>query len=132
VILMIPPVPAPGPDALKLYDPDAFALVDRFYSGSKQPKVVREHILEPARETGGGTGASPYEATILFVNNNSARKYLFWIDGDGKGHDYGFLEPYSRKVIQDYVGRSWIIVDPRTKEQRIFKVTDEESEIVLN
>jgi tetratricopeptide (TPR) repeat protein len=129
---MTPPVPAPGPDALHSYDPEAFALVERFYGGSKQPKVVREHILEPVRETGTGTGPNPYEATVLFVNNSAVRRYLFWVDGDGKGHDSGFLEPYSRKVIQDYVGRSWIIVDPRTKEQRIFKVTDEESEIVLN
>jgi len=129
---MTPPVPAPGPEALKSYDPDAFTLADRFYGGSKQPKVVHEHILEPVRGIGNGTGPNPYEATILFVNNSAARRYLFWVDRDGTGHNFGFLEPYSRKMIHDYMGRCWMIVDPRTKERPLFTVTDEESEIVVN
>jgi len=35
-------------------------------------------------------------------------------------------------MIHDYMGRCWMIVDPRTKERPLFTVTDEESEIVVN
>jgi tetratricopeptide (TPR) repeat protein len=129
---MTPPSPAPGPDALKLYDPEAFALVDRFYSGSKQPKVVHERILKPARGTGTGANSNSNEATVLFVNDSAVRRYIFWVDQDGIGHNFGFIEPYSRKVIHDYVGRCWMIVDPRTKERLLFPITDEESEIIVS
>jgi tetratricopeptide (TPR) repeat protein len=128
---MEPPVPAPGPDALKAYDPDAFALLDRFYSGVKQPKTVREHLLKPVKEVNGGTGPNPDTAEVLFVNNGPVRRYVFWVDRSGETHEYGFLEPYSRKLCEDYVGRYWMVVDPRTKDRVLFTVTDGQSEIVV-
>jgi hypothetical protein len=128
---MTPPVPEPGREALKAYDPEAFALADRLYSGVKQPRVVREHLLKPVKEVNGGTGPDPNQATILFVNNSPVRRYVFWVDRGGGTHDYGFLEPYSRKITEEYVGRYWMIVDPRTKDRLLFAVTDEESEIVV-
>jgi len=50
---MVAPVPEPGPQALKAYDPDAFALLEKIYSGQKQPKVVHENVMKAAREVTG-------------------------------------------------------------------------------
>jgi len=65
------------------------------------------------------------------VNNSPVRRYLYWVDRGGGAHSYGFMESYSRRLTNDYVGRFWMIVDPRTKAQELYEVKDEESEIVV-
>jgi hypothetical protein len=49
---MTGPKPANGPDGLKKYDPDAYALLDAFYSGQIEISKV-EPGRRPRRVNGG-------------------------------------------------------------------------------
>jgi tetratricopeptide (TPR) repeat protein len=127
---MEPPVPEPGPEALKAYDPEAFALLDRFYSGQKQPKVIRLHEAKVVKSVDGGRN-SPYPAEVLFINNTAGRRFVYWIDPGGTPRSYGFVEPYSRKTYQCFNPDFWMVVDPRTKAEVIFRVDDAETQATI-
>jgi len=126
------PVPAPGPEALRAYDPAAFALLDRFYGGQKQPAVVKMHEMKPMKEVEGGTGPNPDLAEALFINNTPVRQYLDWVDRQGGSHSVGFVEPYNRLLYPCYMNQYWMVMDPRTKVYKLFTVSDPESQVTIN
>lgn len=51
------PAPAAGPAWLRAYDPAAFALVDRIYSGEAPVKPIRVRALPPRGACAQGPGA---------------------------------------------------------------------------
>jgi hypothetical protein len=129
---MDPAGPAPGPEALRAYDPESYALIDRLYSGQKQPKVIK---FRPARVISSINPASrgPYDpAELLFVNNTGTRKRIYFVRIDGTLLDFGILQPYSRKLQPSYTTQTWLIDDPRTKTRTLYAADDSYSQITLN
>jgi tetratricopeptide (TPR) repeat protein len=127
---MAPPIPDPGPEALKAYDPETYALLARFYSGQKQPHVVRMHELKPVAEAVGPHAY--YPAELLFINNTRDRIFVYLVDVNGAPKELGNIEPYSRRLQQAFTSQYWLLYQPRTKSRTIFRVDDEESQATIN
>ncbi|SNT08162.1 von Hippel-Lindau disease tumour suppressor protein [Granulicella rosea] len=126
------PHPAPGPEGLKAYDPEAYALADRFYSGQKQPKVI--HMREARVVKTAGTGVYPTAdvAELLFINNTAGRRYIYFVDRTGQPQDFGVVEPYSRKSLQCYTNEFWMIRTPHSREFELVMVEDSETRVTID
>jgi tetratricopeptide (TPR) repeat protein len=129
---MAEPVPAPGPAALKAYDPDAFDLIDRLYAGRKQPGTIKFHPARVVTSLNPAAALNPEAAELLLINNTGGRMRLYFVRKDGSLSDFGILEPYTRRSQSCYTGETWLLEDPRTRARTLFTVPDESTEFTLN
>jgi hypothetical protein len=127
---MIPPIPAAGPDALRAYDPEAYALADRFYSGEKQPKIVKMYQAKPVKQLE-RNNLTADAAELMFVNDTPGRRHIYWVSLDGVPHDFGFVEPYSRRIYRCYTYEYWMVRDPRRKDYQLFFNPEAVSEVAI-
>ena len=116
---MTGPKPADGPEGLRKYDPEAFALLDQIYQG-KLP-VTRVQVTElkpepPARERELRSTATGAVASIRFRNGTAQELRLFWLDSDGKRQPYGTLAAGASRTQRTSAGHVWLLVgaDDRT------------------
>jgi len=129
---MIGAIPQPGPEGLKNYDPRAYALAERLYSGRKQPRVIHMHEAKVVSRAAAFEKSTRDDAEILFVNNTGKRCRIYSIEQDGHLEDHNWLEPYSRKTMPSFIEAQWIIEDPVIRTQTIYRVDYSESEAVIN
>jgi len=126
------PIPAPGPDALKAYDPQAFALIDHLYGGKKEARVTKFHDARLVSAISNARNFNQDPAQLLMVNNTGGRLHVYFVRPDGNLTDYGILEPYSRRTQSCYTGEFWLLESPRTKARTLFKVEDDASRIIVD
>ncbi len=117
------PPPLPGPEWLKSYDPDGFAVLDDFYSG--RLAVARHHSepldpLPPSREgtlkslSGGGP------TTLRLVNKTNEAVQLFWLDFDGKRQKHATIPPHGHDSRGTFGDLAWLLTDDAGKALTIF------------
>jgi hypothetical protein len=96
----IKPAPEEGQDWFRRYDPDAFDLLKKIYSGQvKVERIFWETLVaQPPDNEKKLRSIDSKHPTPLFINNRTAKDYLlFWLDFDGKRKSYGTL----------YAGQIW-------------------------
>lgn len=112
---MAGPRPENGPDGLKKYDPDAYALLDDLYSG--RIPVVRAEIeelaaLAPEREKALRSGEGKTPTTVRFVNETPVALRLYWLDAGGIRHERGTLEPGAQVTRRTFASHAWLVAGP--------------------
>ncbi len=122
-LMLVGPKPENGPDGLRKYDPEAFALLDEIYSG--RVTVGRVAGVQPAptppdREADTRSTRDWQATTILFANLRGETLHLYWLDGDGKRQDYGLIAAGTRRKLETSVGHAWLLTDEAGKGVAIF------------
>jgi len=119
----IEPPPSPGPQWLKVYDPEAYALLDDIYSGRLVPGKVEARTLKrlgPEAEGKVSSKADQPRATILFVNKTDKPIEKFWLDFEGKRKSYGKLGPGETDDVETFVTHAWLLADEGGKVLGIY------------
>jgi hypothetical protein len=127
--------PENGPQGLKRYDPESYALLDAIYSG--RVPVTRNHItllrpLPPSREANLRSGASHQAATLTFVNRTGREYRIYWLDEGGKRRPYGTLAPYSRHEQETFRTHVWLLAADDEKAIALFIPTDDKNIAQIN
>ena len=115
---MAGPKPEDGRDGLKQYDPEAFALMDDFYSGRiNVPKIeyVDLQPLGPEKESTTKSDKSGERTSIRFVNHGNKPLEIFWLDAEGQRKSSGKLPPYGSLSKRTQAGHAWIVADEQGK-----------------
>jgi hypothetical protein len=89
------------------------------------PVAILSEIQSGSRET-------PYPAEFLLANNTATRMRVLWVDRIGITHDYGLLEPYSRRILQSYTSQTWLIENPASSSKLLIGIKDSESELLID
>jgi len=107
-------IPAPGPEGLKKYDAEGYAILDNIYSGRLHADSI---TVTPAKKVAPGTisGIDKRKAVLMVVNNTGHNIKLFWVDFSGKEHPYGEMPAYNRNMQLTYVSNVWKITDEKGK-----------------
>jgi len=111
----IQPPPTEGQDWLRQYDPEAFDLLDRLYSGRVPLKrITFEPLLpRPAADEPKLRSLSSTDPTCLIFVNRTATDYaLFWLDFEGKRKPYGILHAGEKQGQNTFATHPWVIVKP--------------------
>jgi hypothetical protein len=119
----VQPPPSPGPQWLKSYDPEAYALLDAIYSGRLAPGKVAGKDLVPLGAEAEGKIRSQRdqpETTVIFVNKTDKPVEKFWLDFDGKRKSYGTVSPGAVDSIDTFVTHAWLLEDGDGKVLGIF------------
>jgi hypothetical protein len=117
------PKPEDGREGLKQYDPEAFALMDDFYSGRMAvPKLDYADLppLAPEKETQMRSDKSGERTSIRFVNKGNQPLQVFWLNAEGKREASGKLPPYGKLWKRTQVGHVWLVADEGGKGLAIF------------
>jgi hypothetical protein len=115
--------PANGPEGLKAYDPQAYALLDAIYSGRIPVTRVQVETLKryaPEREKDLRSGAGTASSTVRFVNRTPFTVSLYWLDGDGKRHGYGSIAPGERRAQNTFASHVWLAAGPDDRAIALF------------
>jgi hypothetical protein len=106
------PPPSRGARWLRQYDPEAYDLLDAFYSGRLAPGRIEVEDLKPLPAAEEGTvrskGGQP-ATEIVFVNRARQPLRLFWLDFDGKRKPYGTVPPGGIGSESTYAGHAWLV-----------------------
>jgi hypothetical protein len=106
------PAPQRGALWLRSYDPEAYALMDRIYSGALKPKKceVRDLVAQPADREGRLHSLNDQPATsVLFVNRTDGPVRLFWLDFDGQRKAYGEIAPGAAVGRPTFQAHAWLV-----------------------
>jgi hypothetical protein len=115
--------PEDGREGLKEYDPEAFALLDDFYSGrTATPKLDYSELypLRPQREWQMTSTRPGGKTTIRFVNRGSAPLRVFFLDLNGTRQAMGDLPAYCSLTKVTQAAHSWVVTDAQGQAQAIF------------
>jgi hypothetical protein len=107
-------LPDAGPDGLKAYDPEGYALLASIYSG-KSKTALTDVAPGKVMPTGAKSMAVNTKAWLMFTNNTSQKLKLFWIDYVGKARAYGTILPYNKGMQKTFVGNVWRVETDKGK-----------------
>ena len=119
----IEPPPSPGPQWLRSYDPEAYALLDDIYSGRLKPgKLEVKDLARHGPEAEGKirSKADQPRATVLFVNKTDKPVEKFWLDFEGKRKSYGPIGPGETDDVETFVTHAWLVQDAGGKVLGIY------------
>lgn len=130
----IEPRPEEGQDWLKKYDPNAYELLHRIYSG--QEKVSRISLIElanlaPQEEAKLHSDSTAHPTAIIFDNRTSKDYLLFWLDYEGNRKPYGTLFAGHRLGQSTYATHPWVITDPNKNAIAIYVAENQPAKVVL-
>jgi VHL beta domain len=119
----ISPTPQAGRAWLRHYDPQAFDLLYRIYSGRAaiEPIAWQPATARPAKDEGQLRSLSSAEPAQLLLVNESPRDYsLFWLDFKGKRQPYGTLHAGERLIENTFATHPWLVARPDGRAVEIF------------
>lgn len=117
------PKPGDGPEGLRAYDPDAFALMDDFYAGRIDVPRIAVTRLEPVardRWPGARSVQSREESTVIFVNRTARNCRLCWIDFEGRREPRGTLPAHGRETETTYLTHPWAVENEKGETLALF------------
>lgn len=111
----IKPTPREGRDWFRKYDPEAFAVLDKIYSGAIKIERINWDKLaaRPAKDEAILRSLSSDQPTTILFENRTATDYsLFWLDFQGKRKSYGVLHAGENLGQNTYATHPWLIAKP--------------------
>jgi hypothetical protein len=127
--------PAPGPEGLKKYDPEAYAFLDSLYTGRIPVERVAVETLTakpPTDEKTLRSGDSNVRTTIRFSNQTNQELHLFWLDSDGKRHPYGTVAPHGRSAQNTFATHVWVVADAQGMAVAVFTAIEKQGLAVIS
>lgn len=110
------PAPQPGPDWLRAYDPEAFALLDDFYSGRVTVCPVSVEtlpLLAPAEIETLRSKESRVHTELIIRNATAEPIEIFWKGIDGSRTTFAVTQPGCRFSISTFSTHLWVITRQR-------------------
>lgn len=124
--------PAPGPEAMKAYDADGYALLDDIYSGRRLFEAIKVTVPKKIPATQASvTGTTP-TAWMMFTNNTGKKLKLFWVDSNGRLKNYGDASAYMSGMRQTHVGHVWELQDYSGKVIGRYEADKPYTRLVIN
>lgn len=120
---MRPPYPGPGPEGLKKYDPEGFALLDEIYSGRSPATAVQLAELTPLPPEQAKNMKSPEseeEAEIIFRNTTDRNLKIVWIGHEGEHSQEGRIPARGRTDRKTYLQQAFLITDDSDQPLQVF------------
>jgi hypothetical protein len=111
----IKPEPRTGRAWLRSYDPEAYDLLNRIYSGRVPvERITWQRIAPlPATDEAKLRSLSSQEPTALLLVNRTSTDYsLFWLDFEGKRKPYGILHAGEKLVEHTFATHPWLVARP--------------------
>jgi VHL beta domain len=131
----ISPTPKAGKEWLQSYDPEAFQLLNRIYTGQLRPKILPPLVVA---ERHPGSDESSLRSLIgdaptqlKLVNKTAESVDIFWLDYEGKRVQYGTLEPGCVQIQNTYASHPWLFADKQGNAIAIFVASKEQSVATL-
>lgn len=121
--------PSPGPQGLRQYDPNGYALLSLLYGGRERPQRI-EAIRAPLVSKFALSQTGGKSAELQIVNNSDKPIRMFLIDSDGVTRSMGELGPFNRTIEPTFLSDVWMIQDQRGVELERFSVQDAVSEVI--
>jgi hypothetical protein len=98
---------------LAAYDPESFALLDRFYRGWMP---VTEEVWAQASPIDAAKGRelrsapSREQARLLIRNLSGVELRLYWLDFAGARKPYGAIPPFGTALQDTFVQHAWLVM----------------------
>ena len=131
----ISPVPQKGKEWLRSYDPEAFQLMEKIYTGSLRPGRMMPYAeirsLPLSEELNLRSQLSDVPTKLKLVNRTSKTVDVFWLDFDGHRKSYGSIEPGDILVQQTFATHPWVLADRKGADLAVFVATSQPSVFVL-
>jgi arabinogalactan endo-1,4-beta-galactosidase len=130
----IKPTPEEGQDWLRRYDPDAFDLFHRIYSGQvKVERIAWETLVAQLPDNEGKLRSiDSKHHTPVFIDNRTSDDYLlFWLDFEGKRKPYGTLYAGQKWSQNTFATHPWLIADAHGKALGIYVPGKSQAKIIL-
>jgi len=130
----IEPRPKEGRAWFRQYDPDAFDLLDRIYSGRvKVERMVRETLAARPPENEGRLRSlsSDHPTKVLFDNRTSKELSLYWLDYEGQRKPYGRVPAGAKHFLSTFATYPWVVVDPDGKVIGVYVAGEADCRMVL-
>jgi hypothetical protein len=112
------PAPGLGREGLRRYDPEAFDLLDRIFTGRIVVPRVQFIVLEgePADHEKNLRSLEGTQTTVVvFRNRTSDELHLYWLDYQGKRRSYGTVPPLGSQVQNTFATHAWLTTDHKGK-----------------
>lgn len=129
-------LPEPGPDGLRKYDPEGYALCNDIYNKG-QLQALKPLVRIPAAIVTknvwsvGPDKSMAKHAGITFTNNTAQKVFVDWIDLKGKPQAYATLNPHSRYTQLTFINHVWMLSNADKKPIGYYQVTSPDCEVVV-
>ncbi len=118
---MIGEKPDVGPEGLRKYDPESFALLDDFYQGKISiPESTVLPVLPIVKGTSLRSKIADTPSMMIFRNKTSQTLLIFWIVGDGQRVANGVIAPHFYQGRPTVASQAWVCVNERGKDVAFF------------
>ena len=119
----IEPTPEEGQAWLRRYDPEAFALLDRIYSGRIEVERLAWQRLgprSPSEEKTLRSRDSSRPSRLLIHNRTDTDLELYWLDFEGRRKRYGQVRAGQKSGQSTFTTHPWVLADREGKAVAVF------------
>ena len=123
----IAPPPGKGPEWLRQYDLDAFAILDDIFSGRAKVESLKWESL-PAIPFDQGSHllseGSNQKTQIRFVNESPEKVKIYWLDFQGNRNLFLIIDSGETFSQVTFTGHAWLITDTEELEIAIYVASE--------
>ena len=101
-----------GPAWLAAYDPESFALFERFYRGLipiDQAMWRRARLVDPEKEREMRSAPTYTRARLVIRNRTSSELRLYWLDFEGARKLYASIPPLGTSTQDTFAHHVWLL-----------------------
>jgi len=131
----IRPAPQPGPEWLKRYDPEGYALIDDFYRGRIKVQPLPLEILQAMKDPIAPEvpeGPARRRTSILVTNDSGAPVKVFNVEAAGGRTHIMDVPPGARYAEDARAGQVWLVTRESGAVLGYYRCTRERGHIVIN
>ncbi len=111
---LIEPPPTSGPDWLRSYDSDAFAVLDDIFSGRFGVSVINWQKLlpvDPVRERDLVSESGSVSTTIRIINESQEKLKIYWLNYEGVRVFFAYIYPKEQFSQPTFDTHVWLLTD---------------------
>jgi hypothetical protein len=111
-----------GPAWLAAYDPESFALFDRFYRGlipGNQGMWQRAALVDVQKEREMRSRPTRTRARLLIRNRTNSELKLYWLDFEGARKLYASIPPLGTSIQDTFAQHVWLVATTNGSAQAL-------------